>query len=212
MAAWIAFSHVILAILTVIVLHFLLARSLATPIDQNRWLQYASDGTILAIGLVMLRNALSDRGRAAPGCHHAHGHDHALGHAHDHGDGHVHGHPPAGHLPVWRRYERRVLAVAAGFAPCSGAVLVMVFAFTNGMLLSGVLMAATIALGMGSTLALLGIASVLTRRQATLRFAGPGGGEGGGQAVVVGVLALVGPILICAIGALLLSGALLTSP
>ena len=191
MAAWIAFSHVILAILTVVLLHFLLARSLATPVDQSRWLQYASDGAILAIGLVMLRNALRDRGRGAGACHHG------QGHAHDHQ--HVHG---------WRRYEQRLLAVAAGFAPCSGAVLVMVFAFTNGILLSGVLMAPTIALGMGMTLAMLGIASVLMRRQATLRFAGAGGLE----SAVGGALGLLGPILICGIGALLLSGTLLTSP
>jgi hypothetical protein len=54
----------------------------------------------------------------------------------------------------------------------------------------------------------LGVAGVLMRRQATLRFAGAGGLE----SAVGGVLGLLGPILICGIGALLLSGTLLTSP
>ena len=33
--------------------------------------------------------------------------------------------------------HRRLLAVAAGFVPCSGAILILTFAFANGILVSG---------------------------------------------------------------------------
>ena len=58
-----------------------------------------------------------------------------------------------------------------------------------------------IALGMGLTLALLGIASVLAHRQIAGRLAG--------GARLGGLLALLGPILITGIGAILFAGALL---
>jgi ABC-type nickel/cobalt efflux system permease component RcnA len=100
-----------------------------------------------------------------------------------------------------RRAEQRLLAVAAGFIPCSGAILILVFAFTNGIVLMGVLMALAIAIGMGLTLAALGIASVIAHRQVTSRIA-----AGGGAAMA---LSLLGPALITLIGLLLLSGAIL---
>ena len=88
--------------------------------------------------------------------------------------------------------EQRLLAMAAGFLPCSGAILILVFALTNGILLTGLAMTLFIALGMGLTLALLGIASVLAHRQIAGRFAG--------RARLGGLLALLGPILIPASG------------
>ena len=97
--------------------------------------------------------------------------------------------------------EQRLLAVAAGFIPCSGAILILIFAFTNGILVMGILMTLFIAIGMGLTLAALGIASVLAHHQVRLRFAG-------GNAMGL-VFSLLGPLLITAIGALLLTGALL---
>ena len=94
-----------------------------------------------------------------------------------------------------------MLAVAAGFLPCSGAVLILLFAFGNGTLLIGALMTLTIAVGMGLTLAALGIASLLNHRHAIARF--------GGSGRAASFLALLGPILISVIGAILFSGTLL---
>jgi nickel/cobalt exporter len=188
MAGWIALSHVIGAILIVGFVHVVLSHSLATPVEETRWLRLVSYGAILAIGLVMLTMAIRDRRAVAM----------ASGHAHDqhhHGRHHGHSHSLRG------LREQRFLAIAAGFIPCSGAVLILVFAFTNGILLMGMLMALFIAIGMGLTLATLGVASVLAHHQVTARFAGGRGMET--------FLGLLGPILITAIGAMLLSGALL---
>ena len=192
MASWIAFSHVIGAILIVGLVHVVLSNSLATPVEENLWLRVASYGAILAIGLVMLAMGIRDH-RAMAGTDH--GHD--AHHHHGHGQGAHHGHSHS--LRGLR--EQRLLAVAAGFIPCSGAILILVFAFTNGILLMGMLMALFIAVGMGLTLAALGIASVLAHHRVAARFAG-----GRGTAMV---FSLLGPLLITLIGALLLSGALL---
>jgi len=182
MAGWISFSHIIGAIVIVGGAHFILSHSLLTPVEENWWLRLASYGAILAIGLFMLVRALAGRGHMHT---HAHGHDHA----HDHAQ------------VARRRREQRLLAVAAGFLPCSGAVLILLFAFGNGMLMIGVLMTLTIAVGMGLTLAALGIASLLTHRHAIARF--------GNSDRAVAILALLGPILISLIGAILFSGTLL---
>jgi nickel/cobalt transporter (NicO) family protein len=185
MAGWIALSHVIGAIVIVGVVHYVLSHSMATPVEETLWLRLVSYGAILAIGLVMLVLALRDRHAIAL----------AGGHVHVHHHGHSHS------LRGLR--EQRLLAVAAGFIPCSGAILILVFAFTNGILLMGMLMALFIAIGMGMTLAALGIASVLAHRQVTARFAGGRGMQT--------FLSLLGPLLITAIGLVLLSGAVLDS-
>lgn len=103
MASWISLSHTTGAIVIVGIAHFIFFHSLLTPVEENWWLKLASYGAILAIGLVMLARAIA--GKA---------------HLHNHGDGHCHktGHHLRG------RSEQQLLAVAAGFMPCSGAILI----------------------------------------------------------------------------------------
>jgi len=190
MASWIALSHVVGAVTVVVIVHAVLSEIYVTPVEEMLSLRLVSYGAILLIGLAMLATAIRRRGGEAAACHH-HGHSHGAGAhgtgAHDRG---AHG-----------RGEQRLLAIAAGFLPCSGAILILVFALTNGILLTGLAMTLFIALGMGLTLALLGIASVLAHRQIAGRLAG--------GARLGGLLALLGPILITGIGALLFAGALL---
>ncbi|HWA45734.1 MAG TPA: hypothetical protein VHA10_21120 [Hypericibacter adhaerens] len=203
MASWIALSHVIGAVAIVLVVHLILSHSAVTPVEEVSWLRFVSYAAILAIGLAMLVSAIRHRGGHAH-CHH-HDHDHDHGHGHDHGEGHDHGHghghAAAAKAGAVRRAEQRLLAIAAGFIPCSGAILILVFAFTNGIVMMGVLMALAIALGMGLTLAALGIASVIAHRQVAARLA-PGGAASM-------ALSLLGPSVIVLIGCLLLAGAIL---
>jgi nickel/cobalt exporter len=196
MASWIALSHVVGAITVVVIVHAVLSEIYVTPVEEMLSLRLASYGAILLIGLAMLATAIRRRGGEAAACHHH-------GHAHSHGRSHAPGaHGPDTHGPgADGAGEQRLLAIAAGFLPCSGAILILVFALTNGILVTGLAMTLFIALGMGLTLALLGIASVLAHRQIAGRFAG--------GAHLGGLLALLGPILITGIGALLFAGALL---
>jgi ABC-type nickel/cobalt efflux system permease component RcnA len=187
MASWISLSHVIGAIVIVVIVHTILSESLASPVDEVDGLRVFSYGAILLIGVGMLYSAL--RG----------GHQHA--HAHSHG--HIHGHEHGGHcahVPGARR-EQGLLGFAAGFIPCSGAILILVFALTNGIILSGIAMTLAIAVGMALTLSIMGVSSILLRHQIVLRLPE--------NAVASRAFSLAGPILVTLIGAVLLSGALL---
>jgi ABC-type nickel/cobalt efflux system permease component RcnA len=187
MASWISLSHVIGAIVIVVIVHTILSESLTSPVDEVDGLRVFSYGAILLIGVGMLYSAL--RG----------GHQHA--HAHSHG--HIHGHEHGGHcahVPGARR-EQGLLGFAAGFIPCSGAILILVFALTNGIILSGIAMTLAIAVGMALTLSIMGVSSILLRHQIVLRLPE--------NAVASRAFSLAGPILVTLIGAVLLSGALL---
>jgi len=191
MASWISLSHVIGAIVIVTVVHFILSQSLASPVDEVDGLRVFSYAAILLIGLGMLWQALRGGG-------HAHAHAH---HDHDHGHDHTHHHDAhCAHVPRAGK-EQGLLGFAAGFIPCSGAILILVFALTNGIVLSGIAMTLAIAVGMAITLSVMGVASILVRRQIVVRLPE--------SAIASRAFSLIGPILVTAIGAVLLCGALL---
>ncbi|HEY4164706.1 MAG TPA: sulfite exporter TauE/SafE family protein [Dongiaceae bacterium] len=188
MASWISISHVIGAIVIVFVVHTILSRSLASPVDEVDGLRVFSYAAILLIGLFMLYSAL----RGGHSHAHAHGHE-----GHDHG--HVHG-PACAHVPGAGR-QQGILGIAAGFIPCSGATLILVFALTNGIILSGIAMTLAIAVGMAMTLSVMGVTSILVRRQLEVRLPE--------RTLTTRAFSLAGPILVTLIGAVLLSGSLL---
>ena len=171
MASWIAASHVAAAIAVAIATHVVLEHTLLSPVEQNHWIRMISFGAIALIGAWMVVGAWRGTGG-----HHHHTHDHD----HHHGGG-------TGH--------RRLLALAAGFVPCSGAILILTFAIANGILVSGLAMVVAIAVGMALTLAGLGLVSMLLHHQVAVRFAGRGR--------AARWLGLVGPLLILVIGGLL---------
>jgi ABC-type nickel/cobalt efflux system permease component RcnA len=97
--------------------------------------------------------------------HHDHSHDHA--HAdHHHGHDHVHDeHCGHSHGPTpseiagpggWRRGFAAILTV--GIRPCSGAILVLVFALAQGLFWAGI--AATFLMGLGTAITVAAIAVI----------------------------------------------------
>jgi nickel/cobalt exporter len=102
--------------------------------------------------------------------HGVHGHDHAHdhGHAHDHHGhahhahddhaGHSHGPEPA-ELAGPGGWKRGLTAiVAVGLRPCSGAILVLVFALAQGLFWAGV--ASTFVMGLGTAITVAAIATL----------------------------------------------------
>ena len=97
------------------------------------------------------------------GHRHGHDHDHGEGHVHDDHCGHSHGPAPeelAG-PGGWRRGLAAVLSV--GIRPCSGAILVLVFALAQGLFWAGI--AATLVMGLGTaiTVAIIAVVAVSAR-------------------------------------------------
>src|SRR4029077_13912944 len=126
------------------------------------------------------------------GHHHGHGHDHH-GHAHSHVDhdhvhdehcGHSHG-PLPGELAGpggWRRGFGTIFAV--GLRPCSGAILVLVFALAQGLFWAGI--AATFVMGLGTAITVAAIAVMAVSAKDLARRLS-GAREGGGALFMRGV-------------------------
>lgn len=198
MAAWIAASHVLGAIVIVGVAHLILVRSLVSPTNELLWLRMGSYAAIILVGLLMLRDWL----RGGDG--HMHPDHEPCGREDDvHGHAHVCGAGDTKWLDRRAPLEQRLLAVAAGLVPCSGAILILLFTLGNGLILAGIAMSAAIALGMGVTLAGLGVASILLRQQVSLRL--PNGGKASRW------LSLSGPVVVVSIGTCLLGLTMISS-
>ena len=157
--------------------------------------------------------------------HHGHDHDHHdHDHEHDHhhhGDGHAHDHDHCddasawghAHAPEpeelagpggWRRGLSAVVAV--GLRPCSGAILVLVFALAQGLFWAGVV--ATFAMGVGTAITVAAIATVAVgARTWAKRFAESRSGYGmlAMRGIEVGAA-----VVIIAFGSLLLTGYIVT--
>lgn len=124
---------------------------------------------------------------------HAHAHDHhAHDHVHDEHCGHSHGPTPSELAGPggWRRGFAAVLTV--GVRPCSGAILVLVFALAQGLFWAGI--AATFLMGLGTaiTVAAIAVIAVFAKDIASrLSGARDGGGALFMRGIEFGAAALV---------------------
>jgi nickel/cobalt exporter len=169
--------------------------------------------------------------RAAPAAHmaeahahaggqgHDHHHDHDYGHHdhthghHDHGhDHHGHHHAPGeacDHIVDARQLAgpfswRKVMAVvfSVGIRPCTGAILVLVFAVTQGLFWAGV--AATFAMALGTAITVAVLATLaLGSRELALKL----GGTSGAWANAVWTTCTIGGAIVILLFGLILFGA-----
>jgi nickel/cobalt exporter len=154
--------------------------------------------------------------------HHGHAHDHhdhAHDHGHDHDHHHHHHHHDHGeeHASAWGHahapepeelagpggWQRGLSAiVAVGLRPCSGAILVLVFALAQSLFWAGV--AATFVMGLGTAITVAAIATLAVGAKSLARkFAGTRSGYGmlAMRGIEVGAA-----FLVLAFGTLLLVG------
>jgi ABC-type nickel/cobalt efflux system permease component RcnA len=136
----------------------------------------------------------------AHAAHHDHGHEHD-GHVHDEHCGHSHGPLPSELAGPggWQRGLGAILAV--GIRPCSGAILVLVFALAQGLFWAGI--AATFVMGLGTAITVATIAVIAVSAKDLARRLS-GGGEGGGALVMRGIeFGAAGLVLLFGVGLLL---------
>jgi nickel/cobalt exporter len=148
--------------------------------------------------------------------HHGHQHDHNHDHNHDHGHAdHDHGHHD--HASAWDHahapepqelagpggWHRGLSAiVAVGMRPCSGAILVLVFALAQGLFWSGVV--ATFIMGLGTAITVATIATIAVGAKAWAgHFARARSGYG---TLAMRGIEVGAAVLIVAFGGLLLTG------
>ena len=131
--------------------------------------------------------------------HHDHG-DHHDDHVHDEHCGHSHGPVPSELAGPggWRRGLGAIFAV--GIRPCSGAILVLVFALAQGLFWAGI--AATFVMGLGTAITVATIAVIAVSAKDLARRLS-GGSEGGGALVMRGIeFGAAGLVLLFGVGLL----------
>jgi nickel/cobalt exporter len=115
---------------------------------------------------------------------------------------HVHMPPPEelSRLTRWR--DMAGVAIAAGIRPCAGALIVLVFALSQGLFAAGI--AATFAMALGTALTTGAIAALAVFFKAmALRVAG---GRGASGAIAIASLELLAAAFVLVLGASLLYG------
>jgi nickel/cobalt transporter (NicO) family protein len=152
-------------------------------------------------------HAHHDHSRDDHGHDHAHDHDHD-GHVHDEHCGHSHGPMPSELAGPggWRRGLGAIFAV--GLRPCSGAILVLVFALAQGLFWAGI--AATFAMGIGTAITVAAIAVLAVSAGGVARRLS-GASDGSGALIMRGIeFAAAGLVLLFGVG--LLTGYLFAEP
>jgi nickel/cobalt transporter (NicO) family protein len=181
------------ALTAIVLVSVLLIAMNATGLQVNAWsnqLESVSYAMIALVGLYLLSTQLIRlwrRWRSATPTHkaashagHAHGDHH---HHHDHAHAHHHHHHHASgeacdHIVDARQLAgpfswRKVVAVvfSVGIRPCTGAILVLVFALTQGLFWAGV--AATFAMALGTAITVAVLATLaLGSRELALKLGG----------------------------------------
>jgi ABC-type nickel/cobalt efflux system permease component RcnA len=156
MGAQIGLTHVISAVVLMLVADVSIRHLLGGPPAEFLWVRLLGCSATGVVGLLILWGAV--RG-ARPS-----------------DDGHGHSHAGCHHGSDNRR--QGLLALGVGLVPCTGALLVMLYAMANDMLVTGILMTAAIAAGMAATMSGLGILTILAR-QTVLRWVETGGQKPG---------------------------------
>ena len=210
-----ALMQSLVAVVLVAVCALLLNATASTMCGAEKAIEIASYALIAAFGarLVWTKGGGFIRALQAPRpaavlVAAAHRHDHEHGHTqhhhhdrvHDEHGGHSHGPEPAELAGPggWRRGFGAILAV--GVRPCSGAILVLVFALAQGLFWAGI--AATLAMGLGtaSTVATIAVIAVSAKDLARRLSSGR---EGGGALFMRGVeFAAAGLVLLFGAGLL----------
>jgi ABC-type nickel/cobalt efflux system permease component RcnA len=190
--AQIAAMHVVSAVVVVGLADLLLRRAFGGAPAEVPAVRIASYALIVALGLVMLARAVR---RLLAG--HA-----TLPAEHDHAHAHRHA-PGCGCAPHARAGEGGFLALAVGLVPCTGSLLVLLYALANDMLATGLLLVGAIGLGMAITMGGLGLASVWARRFVLDRIQ-----RTRPALLLSGLLELAGAGLVTAVGGFLLVGSL----
>jgi ABC-type nickel/cobalt efflux system permease component RcnA len=183
MGLQIAACHVLSATVVVALADLLLRQAFGGAPAEVAGVRLASYGLIALIGVAMTGQALRRSYLRRRGVEVR---DACCGHGH------------AGH---GRPVEQGALSLGVGLVPCTGAVLILLYALANDILFAGALLVVAIAAGMALTMGALGVLSIVARNAVAARVAG--GGRDHGRTLAV-VSDYGGALLITLIGAALL--------
>jgi nickel/cobalt exporter len=210
----------IVAIAIVLVAAVVLRSTAVEMTHATDWFEIMSYALVAAVGAWLLWVKVTGRGHRHAHAnaeyqehvhgeqgHHGHSHSHAA-HVHEHDACSVCGHS---HAPDPRMLSQPLTAsrawaatLAVGIRPCSGAIIVLVFALSQQLLMAGIASVLAMSLGTFITVSSLAILAV-SAKDVALRFAGF---ESGAAERVMRVVEIGGALLVLLLGLTLLGGAL----
>ena len=177
------------------------------------YLESASYALICAVGLYMMWRIVSPMfarlGSRTWGVEQQHDHDHHHSHSHDHG--HDHGSCGHTHIPTPQEvgetkslWQAAPIVLSVGIRPCSGAVIVLIFANAIGIYLVGIGATFAMSIGTAITVSSLAILTLVSKNFATRLI---------GQripwiATAYQILGFMAAVLIFLFGAVLFAGSL----
>lgn len=160
-----AFVQAAVAVAVVTVASIILRATAMTMTRATDWLEIASYALIVIVGAWLLWTKAFGHGHRHQ--HHPHHLDADVrerNSGHNHGDAHLHIYKHDGNEAVSVRgsiFARPISAIlAVGIRPCSGAIIVLVFALSQGLFAVGVAATFFMALGTGLAVALLATLAV----------------------------------------------------
>lgn len=178
-----AFVQALSAIVFVGIMVLILQQTSIQMRSTEATIETVSWGLVAVVGAFLLYRQIAPFLAAKPVDAHHHGHEHAHDHGHGKSEHHSHG-PNCGcghsHMPApqdlqgawsWRR--ALPLALSVGIRPCSGAILLLIFALSQGMLWAGIIGTFAMALGTAITVSVLATLAVTSRDWAA-KTSGPG--------------------------------------
>jgi ABC-type nickel/cobalt efflux system permease component RcnA len=199
-----ALLQAIVAIVIVGIFAVIFGATAKTMAQAANWIEIASFALVALVGgwlLWVKSGALATMLTGAAQHHHHHDHH---DHAHSHGDacGCGHDHAP---LPPQRATWKSMAATiaAAGIRPCSGAIVLLVFALSQGVFWLGVMATFAMAIGTFLTTAAIAIFTLVAKKEAR-RLAG-GDESRHGQLVASGLETLAAAAVLC-LGVVLMAG------
>lgn len=197
-----ALMQALVAIVIVGVFAVLFGATAKTMAQAANWVEIASFALVALVGGWLLWVKSGTLATVLHGGAHDHHHHHHHGHGHDETCGCGHDHAP---LPPQKGGWKSMVAtiVAAGIRPCSGAIVVLVFALSQGVFWLGVLATFGMAIGTFLTTATLAIFTIVAKRRARA-FAG-GEESRKGQIVASGFETLAAAAVLC-LGVVLMAG------
>ena len=184
----------LVAIVFVLLAAGLLGMSSLAMTDAANWIGIASYAMVTLLGLWLIARKLFGWGHS-----HAH-HDRAHDHDHHHGPAcdHMHIVPPKLAGGSWG--EQLSVVFAVGLRPCSGALVVLVFALSQGLLAAGIAAVFLMGIGTAITVAVLATLAVSVKGLA----ARVGGADNAITTALLWWLELLAAIAVLAFGVLML--------
>ena len=180
------------------------------------YLEITSYFCVMMLGLYLIWVKIFRKGHH----HHSHAHSHEHSHEHDHKHNHEHHHDHHdhgddcgcghSHAPDPKMLEGKLglkeawsAILAVGLRPCTGAIIVLSFAFLNGLYLGGILSTLAMSIGTGITVSALALLAVLAKNTA-VSIAGLQDRVGG----IHRAIEIAGAVFVFLIGFLLFTAAL----